>query len=188
MHVTLAVRFSSNIINNNEIVVCVNQLFIFQVGTYFNFIMGMVASSVVLTVIVLNYHHRFSIILEFFDSKAYSQPNMQNGSNKKIFSRTPETHDMPTWVNILTSSDFGQQNCSAQNKFNMYILNNMLSYQEQLRCTRQVRNKDNWNKNPSNTSKISFFWSYAQGQKKKCKFHKCYAHFILNPISFTQTL
>ena len=47
---------------------------------------------------------------------------MQNGSNKKIFSRTPETHDMPTWVNILTSSDFGQQNCSAQNKFNMYIL------------------------------------------------------------------
>ena len=42
---------------------------IFFSGTYFNFIMGMVASSVVLTVLVLNYHHR-----------------------------TPETHDMPTWV------------------------------------------------------------------------------------------
>ena len=41
----------------------------FCAGTYFNFIMGMVASSVVLTVLVLNYHHR-----------------------------TPETHDMPTWV------------------------------------------------------------------------------------------
>ena len=95
---------------------------------------------------------------------------MQNGSNKKIFSRTPETHDMPTWVNILTSSDFGQQNCSAQNKFNMYILNNMFSYQEQLRCTRQVWNKDNWNTNPSNTSKISFFWSYAQGQKRNANF------------------
>jgi len=38
------------------------------IGTYFNFIMGMVASSVVLTVLVLNYHHR-----------------------------TPETHHMPTW-------------------------------------------------------------------------------------------
>ena len=97
-------------------------------------------------------------------------PNMQKGPNKKIFSRTPETHDMPTWVNILTSPDFGQQNCSAQNKFNMYILNNMFSYQEQLRCTRQVRNKDNWNKNPSNTSKISFFWSYAQVQKRNANF------------------
>jgi len=39
------------------------------IGTYFNFIMGMVASSVVLTVLVLNYHHR-----------------------------TPETHDMPPWA------------------------------------------------------------------------------------------
>ena len=38
-------------------------------GTYFNFIMGMVASSVVLTVLVLNYHHRH-----------------------------PDTHNMPTWV------------------------------------------------------------------------------------------
>ena len=125
------------------------------------------------------------MILQFSNSTDFLLPNMQNGSNKMIFSRTPETHDMPTWVNILTSSDFGQQNCSAQNKFNKYILNNMFSYQEQSRCKRQVRNRDNWNKNPSNTSKISFFWSNAQGPKMKCKFHKCYAHFILNPISFT---
>ena len=38
-------------------------------GTYFNFIQGMVAASVVLTVLVLNYHHR-----------------------------NPDTHNMPTWV------------------------------------------------------------------------------------------
>ena len=38
-------------------------------GTYFNFIQGMVASSVVLTVLVLNYHHR-----------------------------NPDTHNMPPWV------------------------------------------------------------------------------------------
>jgi len=41
-------------------------------GTYFNCIMMMVASSVVLTVVVLNYHHR-----------------------------TAETHEMPPWVRTL---------------------------------------------------------------------------------------
>lgn len=41
-------------------------------GTYFNCIMFMVASSVVLTVVVLNYHHRRA-----------------------------EMHDMPTWVRSL---------------------------------------------------------------------------------------
>lgn len=39
-------------------------------GTYFNCIMFMVASSVVLTVVVLNYHHR-----------------------------TADIHEMPQWVN-----------------------------------------------------------------------------------------
>ena len=42
-------------------------------GTYFNFIMGMVASSVLLTVFVLNFHHR-----------------------------NPDTHRMPTWVRSST--------------------------------------------------------------------------------------
>ena len=43
-------------------------------GTYFNCIMMMVASSVVLTVVVLNYHHR-----------------------------TAETHVMPMWVGDIKS-------------------------------------------------------------------------------------
>ena len=43
-------------------------------GTYFNFIQGMVASSVVLTVLVLNYHHRH-----------------------------PDTHKMPPWVNYTNN-------------------------------------------------------------------------------------
>ena len=39
------------------------------IGTYFNCIMFMVASSVVTTIMILNYHHR-----------------------------RPDTHDMPDWV------------------------------------------------------------------------------------------
>ena len=108
---------------------------------------------------------------------------MQNGSNKKIFSRTPETHDMPTWVNILTSSDFGQQNCSAQNKFNMYILNNMFSYQEQLRCTRQVWNKDNWNTSPSNTSKFHSF-GHMLKDKKEMQISQMLRSFYPQPYLF----
>ncbi len=46
-------------------------------GTYFNCIMMMVASSVVLTVVVLNYHHR-----------------------------TAETHVMPMWVSEYTLQFF----------------------------------------------------------------------------------
>lgn len=39
---------------------CFTQYFIllFQTGTYFNCIMFMVASSVVSTILILNYHHR----------------------------------------------------------------------------------------------------------------------------------
>lgn len=44
-------------------------------GTYFNCIMFMVASSVVLTVVVLNYHHR-----------------------------TADIHEMPQWVNMPTNN------------------------------------------------------------------------------------
>ena len=47
------------------------------IGTYFNFIQGMVAASVVLTVLVLNYHHR-----------------------------NPDTHNMPTWVGTTDVSLF----------------------------------------------------------------------------------
>ena len=50
-------------------------------GTYFNCIMFMVASSVVTTIMILNYHHR----------KA-------------------ETHEMPNWVSqSLPTSDLLQQ-------------------------------------------------------------------------------
>jgi hypothetical protein len=46
-------------------------------GTYFNCIMFMVASSVVTTIMILNYHHRQA-----------------------------DTHEMPAWVS-LTCSDSG---------------------------------------------------------------------------------
>ena len=42
-------------------------------GTYFNCIMFMVASSVVTTIMVLNYHHRLA-----------------------------DTHEMPDWVSLMT--------------------------------------------------------------------------------------
>ena len=65
-------------------------------GTYFNFIMGMVASSVLLTVLVLNYHHRH-----------------------------PETHDMPTWVRkqyILKKCPYKLHNKPVQNKTDVNIV------------------------------------------------------------------
>jgi hypothetical protein len=43
-----------------------------QLGTYFNCIMFMVASSVVTTIMILNYHHRLA-----------------------------DTHEMPEWVGFL---------------------------------------------------------------------------------------
>lgn len=53
--------------------IVINELSI--AGTYFNCIMFMVASSVVLTVVVLNYHHR-----------------------------TADIHEMPQWVSSLSST------------------------------------------------------------------------------------
>ena len=45
------------------------------IGTYFNVIMFMVASSVVTTILILNYHHRKT-----------------------------ETHEMPQWVSVQYST------------------------------------------------------------------------------------
>ena len=54
-------------------------------GTYFNAIMFMVASSVVTTIMVLNYHHRLV-----------------------------ETHEMPDWVRIKHLSDGKKSNCPVR--------------------------------------------------------------------------
>jgi hypothetical protein len=59
-------------------------------GTYFNCIMFMVASSVVLTVVVLNYHHR-----------------------------TADIHEMPQWVSIekITTFFLSQWNAIKSDSF-----------------------------------------------------------------------
>lgn len=57
-------------------------------GTYFNCIMFMVASSVVTTIMILNYHHRLA-----------------------------DTHEMPNWVNLVSNgftSDFMKAELSIE--------------------------------------------------------------------------
>ncbi|XP_037798439.1 acetylcholine receptor subunit alpha-like [Penaeus monodon] len=61
------------------------------ISTYFNCIMFMVASSVVLTVVVLNYHHR--------TPTTHTMPNWVSGALGQA-TRDNDARHMPRWVSL----------------------------------------------------------------------------------------